>query len=213
MLEREVNRGGLSMLFDKNFDKSLWLLIKGDRRNRGKIVDFVKSLSSEFILMIQEGLLEYEKYKKRNEEIPLNDREYECFDNQIYNGLGELYSFNIDPKKDILSITKSIYILGSYYRNFSIKLMNISENKDKSMMRDIGCLCYPIDGVGNLRKVNYSIMDIGLTNVLVSSSNNDIYRFCGIVEIDNDVDLNLDNINRKLVRTKKIDNRKDNKNV
>ena len=83
--------------------------------------------------MIQEGLLEYEKYKKRNEEIPLDDREYECFDNQIYNGLGELYSFNIDPKKDILSITKSIYILGSYYRNFSIKLMNISENKDKSI--------------------------------------------------------------------------------
>ena len=52
------------MLFDKNFDKSLWLLIKGDRRNRGKIVDFVKSLSNEFIVMIQEGLLEYEKYKK-----------------------------------------------------------------------------------------------------------------------------------------------------
>ena len=128
----------------------------------------------------------------------------------MYNNMGELYSFSIDTRNDILSITKSIYILGAYYRNFSIKLMNITDNKDKSI---VGNLCYSIDGVGNLSKVNYSIMDIGLTSVLVATSNNNIYRLCGIVDLDKNIDLNLDNIDRKLVRTKKIENRKDNRNV
>ena len=201
------------MLFDNNFDKTLWLLIKSDRRNRGKIIDFVKSIPDEFILMIQEGLVEYEKYKLENDCISFDDREYRCFDNQMYNSMGELYSFNIDTKKDILSITKSIYILGAYYRNFNIKLKNLSNINDKSNMKDIGNMCYAIDGVGNLRKISYDIMNIGLTNVLISSSNNDIYRLCGVVEIDKDIDLNLDNINGKLVRIKKIDNRKDIKNV
>ena len=199
------------MILDNNFDKSLWIMIKGDRKNRKRIVDFIKSIPYEFILMIQEGLTEYEKYKIENEGIPINDREYECFDNQMYNNIGELYSFNIDTKMDILTITKSIYILGSYYRNFNIKLININ-NDNKSMIRDIGSLCYPIDGVRNMQKINYSIEDIGLTNILISS-NNDIYRFCGVVDIDSNINLNLDNINRKIIRTKKIYNRKDNKNV
>lgn len=201
------------MIFDKNFDRTLWLLIKSDRRNRGKIVDFIKSIPYEFILMIQEGLVEYEKYKLENNEINFDDREYRSFNNQIYNGVGELYSYNIDTKKDVLSISKSIYIMGAYYRNFNIKLKNLSDIKDEFMMDDIGNLYYPVDGVGNLRKINYNIINTGMVNVLMSYSNNGMYRLCGMVDLDKDIDLNLDNINGNIIKTKKIEKRKDNKNV
>ena len=201
------------MLFDKNFDKTLWLLIKDDRRNREKIVDFIKSIPNEFMLMIQEGLFEYEKYKIENKDIPLNEREYKCFNNQMYTNYGELFSFNIDSKKDILSITKSIYIMGAYYRNFSIELKNLTDDKGKSRIGNIGNVYYSIDGIGNVRKINYDIMNIGATNLLVSYSNNGIHRLCGLVDLDKDFEINIDNKNGKLVRTKKKDNGKDNKNV
>ena len=201
------------MIFNSEFDKSLWLLIKGDIKNRKKIVEFIESIPSELILSIRDSLIEYDKYKMDNIGIDFNNREYKCFNNQMYTNYGELFSFNIDSKKDILSITKSIYIMGAYYRNFSIELKNLTDDKGKSRIGNIGNVYYSIDGIGNVRKINYDIMNIGATNFLVSYSNNGIHRLCGLVDLDKDFEINIDNKNGKLVRTKKKDNGKDNKNV
>lgn len=201
------------MIFDNNFDKTLCLIIKGDRKNGKKIVEFIKSIPYEFILMVREGLVEYERYKIENERLSLDDRENKCFGEQIYNNIGELYSFNIDVKNDMLSITKSVYISGAYYRNFSIKLININDDKNKSMITEIGSLCYAVDWVRNMKEIDYGMMNIGLTNVLVSSSNNDVYKLCGVVDLSKNFELNLEKANGRLVKTKRMDNRKDNKNV
>jgi len=201
------------MIFNSEFDKSLWLMIKGDIRNRKKIVDFIKSIPDELILSIRDSLVEYDKYKKENEGISYDDREYICFNKQIYNKVGELYSFNIDIRKDMLSITKSIYVMGAYYKNFSIELVNMDRNIDLSKIIEIGRICCSVNGVGLLKKTGYAIMDFGLTNVLLSSINNDIYRFCKFVNVDKDISLELDNNLGKLIRIKKMNNGDDNRNV
>ena len=67
------------MIFNSEFDKSLWLMIKGDIKNRKKIVDFVKSIPYELILDIRDNLVEYDKYKMDNIGIDYDDREYRCF--------------------------------------------------------------------------------------------------------------------------------------
>ena len=198
------------MIFNNEFDKSLWFMIKGDIKNRKKIVDFIKSIPYNLILDIRENLIEYDKYKMDNIGIDYDNRVYRSFNKQIYSSIGELYSFSIDVRNDILSITKSIYIMGAYYKNFSIELCNID---NLSKLNSIGKLCYPVDGVNNLMNINYSIGDIGLTNVLVSSVNKDRYRFCGFINLDEDINLNLDNISGKLIRTKKRNNVDDKINV
>lgn len=201
------------MIFNSEFDKSLWLMIKGDIKNRKKIVDFVKSIPYELILDIRDNLVEYDKYKMDNIGIDYDDREYRCFNKQIYSSVGELYSYNIDVRRDILSITKSIYVMGAYYKNFSIDLININKDLNLKKTIDIGNVCYPVNGVGNFKVISYGIRDIGLTNILVSSVNNDIYRFSGFVNVDKDISLNRDNISGKLVRTKKMNNGDDKINV
>ena len=40
------------MIFDNSFDKSLWMIIKCDRKNRKRITDFIKSIPDDFQLMI-----------------------------------------------------------------------------------------------------------------------------------------------------------------
>ena len=201
------------MIFNNEFDKSLWLMMKSDIKNRKKIVDFIKSIPYELILSIRDNLIEYDKYKIDNMGIDFNNREYKCFNKQIYSSVGELYSFNIDVRRDTLSITKSIYVMGAYYKNFSIELMNINKNLNLSKINDIGVMCYSTDGVGNLKKVNYGFMDMGLFNVLLSSVNNDIYRFCGFVNVDKDIDLELNNNVEKLIRIKKRNNGDEKLNV
>lgn len=191
------------MIFNSEFDKSLWLMFKGDIKNRKKIIEFIKSIPCELILAIRDSLIEYDKYKMDNIGIEFNNREYKCFNKQIYSCVGELYSYNIDVRRDILSITKSIYAMGAYYKNFSIELVNINKDLNLSKINDVGAICYPIDEVGKFRKINYGFIDIGLSNVLLCSVNNDIYRFCGFVNVDKDVDLELDNNVGKLIRKKR----------
>ena len=191
------------MIFNSEFDRALWLMVKGDIKNRRKIIDFIKSIPSELILSIRNSLLEYDKYKIENEGISHEDREYRCFNKQIYNSIGELYSFNIDIRSDILSITKSIYIMGAYYKSFSLELVNMDRSIELSKVIEIGNISYSVEGVRNLRNINYGIMDIGLINVLVSSVNNGVYSFCGFVNVDKDINLKLDNNSGKLIRTKK----------
>ena len=200
------------MIFNCEFDKSLWLMIKGDIKNRRKIVDFVKSIPYDFILSIRDSLIEYDKYKIENVGISFDDREYRCFDKQMYNNVGELYSFNIDVRKDTLSIARSIYVmgLGTYYKDFSIELVNINKDLNLSKINDIGKVCYLMNGVNDLKKIGYGIMDIGLSNVLMSSLNNDIYRFCGFVNVDKDINLELDS---KLIRIRKKNSGDDKINV
>lgn len=196
------------MIFNENFDRSLWMIIKNDRKNRDRIVHFIKSIPYELIIMIQEVLVEYNKYR--------------YFSKQVYDSIGDLYSFSIDSKDDILSITRSIYINGAYYSNFNIQLRCNDYNTNFMDVKPVGNISFCLDGrnanrgyayLGNTKNVSYDVIDFSFTRVLRTSVNGDIYKFCGIIDKTDDIDLSLDKINGCLIKTKKINDRRENKNV
>ena len=210
------------MILDNNFDKILGLILRGDKKNRNKIIDFFKSMPNEFILMMRNSLEEYNNYKIENKDIPLIDREYKCFDKQVYDSIGDLYSFSIDTKEDIISIRKSICINGGYHSNFIIELINIDKDMSLFDVNNIGNISYCLNDnlanrgytyLGKIKNVSYGLMNVSFGSILLSSINNDGLRICGFVDMENEIDLSLDTVSGKLVRTKKRDNRKDIKNV
>ena len=72
------------MIFDEEFDQSLWCIIKGDKKNRNKIVNFIKELPQEFIEMIRNGIEEYRKIEDPFESDEEIFGEYETQNNVIY---------------------------------------------------------------------------------------------------------------------------------
>jgi len=72
------------MIFDEKFDQSLWCIIKGDKKNRNKIVNFIKELPQEFIEMVRDGIEKYRKIEDPFESKEEISGEYETQNNVIY---------------------------------------------------------------------------------------------------------------------------------
>ena len=49
------------MIFDENYDRSLWYILKADRKDRKELVDFIKELPEEFLSMIRSAIEEEKK--------------------------------------------------------------------------------------------------------------------------------------------------------
>ncbi len=43
-------------MFDKNFDKMLWLILESDKENRNEIIEFLKSIPEDLIMSIKKVL-------------------------------------------------------------------------------------------------------------------------------------------------------------
>lgn len=58
------------MIFDKDYyDRSLWLMIKADRKNRNMIVEFVRSIPKELRRQIQKSISIYKEEIENNREL------------------------------------------------------------------------------------------------------------------------------------------------
>ena len=94
------------MLFDKDYDASLWFILKSDKKNRKEIIEFLKDMPEVFLERIRESI---EQIKKDEFDFDGKDADYyKCHsrsDSSIY------YYFQID-KDNALTITMS-YTNGS----------------------------------------------------------------------------------------------------
>lgn len=61
LLEREGN-----MIFDNDYDKSLWLLVKADIDNKVKVTNFISSIPYELYIEIKDRLSKVNEYKSNN---------------------------------------------------------------------------------------------------------------------------------------------------
>lgn len=208
------------MVFDKNYDNTLWLVLMGDKNNRDVIMEFIKSIPANFLYTIQNTLLEYNRYLLENENVPVKDRSYRAFNGDIYGSDGYLYSFNIDISSNTLSLFRNAYRYGLYFNDFELVLFPynmISQLVDFSKCM-IAELNYDYDQIntgsqvllGDCTNVYYNLVKLPFGSVL-SSLNNDLFLFkkrISLVDTENiPVDYNVSDMNNdrinKLVKSKK----------
>lgn len=200
------------MILGNSYDKALCLIIKNNRRNKEEIVDFFKLIPYKFVLDMQDNLNEYEKYKSSDDFMNNNFR---YFNSCIYTSYGYLYSYDIDVNTDILSISRSVYQYGAYYKDFEIKLAKI-DNINNYEMDNIGSISYGFNnnvdiekniGISKLKKYDYAIFKVPFKNMLFVFENNMLIGInCLSEEILNN---NIDIMEDKLIDCKKKSLRKD----
>ena len=95
-------------MFNSEFDRSLWLMIIGDKNNSYNIINFIKSIPSELFNLIDIELDKYMKYEQCN--ISILDREDICLYGECNSRFNGKYFFVIDMIQNSLTITKSIYV-------------------------------------------------------------------------------------------------------
>lgn len=199
------------MIFDKNYDRTLWLMLKGDKDNRKIILEFIKLIPNHFLVKIQNTIKEYEEYKlDDNKELKKKN-----FNGEWYDGEKYLYHFNIDKDNDTLFVGRNVFKYGMFNNDFGLLLVN---DIDVSIMENfceylIGKVSFNYelinDGIrivqGKYTSIDYKLLNVVLGNVMVTSSRDRILfkNRMGFVDTDNIPDnYNLDDVNR-LVRNKK----------
>lgn len=102
------------MIFDLEYDKSLWMMLSVNRNNSEKIINFLESIPNELLVNIREKLNEYKNNKFFND------------NNGMYGEVNKedeyLYFFNIDVVTGELIIGKCIYQYGVYFNDFLLKI-------------------------------------------------------------------------------------------
>ena len=51
------------MIFNNNYDRILWLILKNDNISRERILEFIENIPSDFLIKLQNTIKEYEEYK------------------------------------------------------------------------------------------------------------------------------------------------------
>ena len=188
------------MVFDSSYDKSLYLILKNNKRNKEQLIDFFKLIPYEFYEKIRNSIIDFKEYIN-------NDKIRRYFNSEIYTNDGYLYSFNIDINSGVLSIIRSVYQYGAYYKEMEVRLCN-NDNIDNYVRRNIGTVCYGFNNnidvyrnnyFSRLKEYNYDIINISYKNILLLFGND---RFLGIERldmnnIDNDLCDNIINNNKK----------------
>ena len=112
------------MIFDLNYDKTLWLMMSVNKNNREKIVKFIDSMPNELLIKLRSGLKEYNNSKFYGNG---NKKIY----GEINNGEEYLYHFNLDTETGELTLGRSMYQYGVYFKDFEIKINSLINNNHK----------------------------------------------------------------------------------
>lgn len=95
------------MLFGKNYDKTLWLLLSSSKKRRKKMEKFLSSIPAEFYNLIKDKISKYEEYEKNK--VKFSDRDEKHLMGVYTSENGLIYQVNIDSNNGMLTIVvKSI---------------------------------------------------------------------------------------------------------
>ncbi len=112
------------MIFDKDYDTSLWYIVNSDRKNGKALVKLLRELPREFIFKIRETLA-----KAKSDEIE-DDISFRVYDS-VYGDV--FYNFNFDPFDTCITITKGI-VAGEMEEDlFELMLCPITKDEIESL--------------------------------------------------------------------------------
>lgn len=63
------------MIIDKGYDIALWCILSADKKNRLKIIEFIKSIPQELLTKINDGILQLKKHEQSE-----SDEEFDLYD-------------------------------------------------------------------------------------------------------------------------------------
>lgn len=164
------------MIFNKDYDKMLWLILKNDKGNRERILEFIKSIPSDFLVKIQDTIKEYEEYKLSDDK----HLKMRNFNGKFYDGEKYLYHFSIDKDRDTLFVGRNAFKYGKIFNDFGLLLFNGSNVNQINTFDEyvIGNISFDYelinDGMrivqGKYTFIDYKLLDVMLGKVIVTSN-------------------------------------------
>lgn len=195
------------MIFNKNLDESLRLIIESDSKRRDKIVSFIKSIPEELFNQIYVQLEKYEKYEENG--IDIFDREDYCLKGECVNDYDKKYTFVIDMFDDSItiaryvpsSLNKFLQVDDGYTKTFEITLysqnrFNNTDNFDEQRLGKI------FNNVQNT-SVDYKVIKTIIGNMVTYLDDYGFRRYQSFELNDNCDDLNIDSLNN-ISRNRKV---------
>lgn len=185
------------MIFDKNYDIALWLMLQGDKYNKRLILEFINKLNNEMYISIYNLIDEY-KSSNRNELYSEVIGEGYRFLVQIKDKMLTLVLNTFDPKKNdglgdryelsLLSITENLFSdkkdknikIGS----FSFKKVESDRQKTGNYIHILDDIFYELGIVGDAvhlkTRDSHNLRILSLARIDMSNIPNDIYThyFC-----------------------------------
>jgi len=109
---------GYTMIFNREFDKTLKLILNGDKNNKDIIIDFISSIPDSLYQQIKSSLLKFDKIREEN--VYLLDME--DIDGEFIVNNKIKYYFVLDMIFNCLTIGKTYLINGNESKELEIKL-------------------------------------------------------------------------------------------
>lgn len=188
------------MIFNNNYDKILWLILKYDKSNRERILDFIENIPCEFLIKIQNVIKEYVEYKSDSSVYKKNNFYGEYYDESKY-----LYHFNIDKDCDTLFVGRHILKYGRMFNDFGLLLTDGIDVKNMNEVCEyvIGKVSFDYDIIndgmrvfqGEYTSIDYKLLDVILGYVMIISNQDrvmfkDMKKIVSIDNIPKDYDIN-----------------------
>lgn len=177
------------MIFDKEFDKVLCLILQGDKENRDKILEVIDSIPIDLYCQIKNALLKYHDYEDKN--VDIHDRETFCLTGEYMTDKQVKYSFSIDMLLHSLNISRD--------KDFTITLYKeaIVNDAEKNEEQVLGGLKLGKD------KIDYIMRNVIFAKRVITYSNGMFSRMKKIdVQNVSNIETLRDSKKHKLVRKK-----------
>lgn len=153
------------MVFDKNYDRALWLMLQGYKSNKELILDFINKLTNEMYEAIYNLIDQYNSSSKKELYsevigddfrflVQIKDRALtlvlNTFDSKTSNGLGDRYELSLLPIVNNYLVTKT---------DINVKIGSFSYKKVEKNNKNTGNF---------MRVLEDALYELSLTNGVVS---------------------------------------------
>lgn len=174
------------MIFNKEFDKTLKLILNGDKNNKDIIIDFISSIPDSLYQQIKSSLLNFDKIREEN--VYLLDME--DIDGEFIVNNKIKYYFILDMIFNCLIIGKTYLINGDESKELEIKLYSDGTDTLSFGEKYLGSLYKSVDN----DRVDYELVNSIFGLMFVSKNSRLLSNYKKINRKCND---------HKLVRVKK----------
>lgn len=180
------------MIFNRNFDRTLWLILNGEKYNKNLICDFICLIPESLKKQIDDAFVKYEEVMN-NSDTDILDRE--DIKGEFYVDNNKYY-FILDMVLDKLTIGIKMLFNGEYQKLYELSLYGDSFI-DKIQKGDNYYLGRIEEFITN-KVVNYELFNnfIGVIVLTKESNSFPIYKKININMIPDDININV--VNNKI---------------